>query len=188
MTRRIRPKEGKEMERRIVKPWALILALCLVLVLAGMSGCGIPYDAKLYDGAMQWIDGDFLKENRVKAYYSDENYDGSDEDGERFVYEETAPAARTFVFSDGETFDAVFTKYGSDVDFDGETVLLYIFSDIYPTRNYFLKDVEVKERTAKIYFSVEQRPGTGGAATPSPRCLMVRLKKTDIEAAEFIGR
>lgn len=166
--------------------------LCVACVFAflcclfGAVGCGNPYNAELFDNAEQWIRDDFLRENRVKAFYPNENYDENDEQSERYIYDETAPVSRTFIIADDARFDEIFDKNDFCVDFEKEMLFLYVYPKMYPGRNYSLKKITVKNSKISIFFEIEKKSGVGDAAMPAQSCLLVKTDKIEIDSAEFI--
>ena len=117
--------------KKFVRIVGIIVLICCLF---GSVGCGNKYNAELFNNAEQWIRDDFLRENRVKAYYPNENYDENDEQSERYIYDETAPLTRTFIISDNVTFDEIFKGDDIVIDFANEILLLYIHSEIYPAQ------------------------------------------------------
>ena len=51
---------------------SIVGIIVLICCLFGSVGCGNKYNAELFNNAEQWIRDDFLRENRVKAYYPNE--------------------------------------------------------------------------------------------------------------------
>ena len=105
----------------------IVGVFALLCCLFGAAGCGNKYNAELFNDAEQWVREDFLRENRVKAFYPNENYDENDEQSESYIYDEAAPLSRTFIISDEETFNEIFTGDDFSVDFVNVMLFLYIF-------------------------------------------------------------
>lgn len=163
--------------------------LSLISIIIGLSflvGCGgNKYNAVLYSHAENWISEDFLDENRVKAYYPNKDYvEGESDPWEDIIYDNESPDSRTLIISNQDEFGKIFTKYDSTVDFERQIVILYIFGDVYPSRDYYLKKLILKEQALKIYYRLENRNGDDATA-PYQRCLMVKLDKLDIVAVNF---
>ena len=97
-----------------MKITALILILSTIFSLVGCYDCDEDvfentYNATLYSMANDWIDEGFLYENRVKAYYLNENYiEGESDPNESIIYDESSPSFRTFIIKDQKTFDGIF--------------------------------------------------------------------------------
>ena len=162
----------------------IVGVFALLCCLFGAAGCGNKYNAELFNDAEQWVREDFLRENRVKACYPNENYDENDEQSESYIYDEAAPLSRTFIISDEETFNEIFTGDDFSVDFDNEMLLLYIFPKMYP-RNYILKKIIVEGRKISVSVEIEKR-NVNDAAMPSQSCLLVKMDRIEIDSAEFI--
>ena len=159
----------------------IVLLGCLLA-----AGCSVGYNAQLLNNAERWISEEFLRENRVRAFYPNEQYNENDENSEYYIYDETAPQTRLFIIDDSATFEEIFTGYESSVDFDCKIVLLYIFPNMYPTRDYTLKKVEVADAKVRVVVELEKRKGVGDASMPAQSCLMVIMDKCKVTSAEFI--
>lgn len=171
---------GECMKKIILSGIFIILSLCLTFV----CGCN-KYNAVLYSHAEKWISEDFLEKNRVKAYYPNKDYiEGESDPWEEILYDKESPDSRTFVITNQYEFAKIFTKYDSTVDFNRQIVILYIFGDVYPARDYFFNKLTLKEQSLKIYYRLENRKGDD-ATMPYQRCLMVKLDKLDIVAVNF---
>ena len=90
----------------------------------------------------------------------------------------------TFVFNDQKEFEQAFTKYDGTIDFEKQTVLLYIFANIYP-RKYKIKKIAVSGDTADIEIYVQKRRGIGDATAPTPAYFMIVCDKLAITKANF---
>lgn len=120
----------------------LSLILVLLTILSLFAGCSSnnKYNAVLYSNTTEWIDETFLNDNRVKAYYLNENYiDGQSDPNDKYIYDTTSPSSRVFTVSDEAEYNRIFSNSPLDIDFEHEMVILYIFSDVYPAREYRLK-------------------------------------------------
>ena len=71
------------------------------------------------------------------------------------------------------------------VNFDKEMVLIYIFADIYPNRNYIINNILKEGEKVKIYLELEKN-NKKDATAPYQRVLIVKMEKLDISEAEFI--
>ena len=166
---------------------------CIVLLLCLMAaaGCGVGYDAQLLNNADRWMSEEFLRENRVRAFYPNEQYNENDESSEPYIYDDAAPETRVFIIGDRAMFDEIFTGHVPSADFEAadfesEIVLLYIFPNMYPTREYKLQKVEVDGAKVRVFVELEKRTGVGDAAMPAQSCLMVKMDKIPVDCAEFI--
>ena len=173
----------KEMKHTGTKVLAALLLLC---VLAGtFAACGNAYGAVLYSHAEEWIKADYLTENRVQAYYPNAAYE-TDPTQDAYLMAENAPKTRTLLFTDKASFEAVFSSYPVPVNFAEQMVLLHIFPNIYPQRDYFLSSLTLQDGKLTVRYRVEEKHGVGDAAMPVAGCLFVRMQKTDVQAVEFI--
>lgn len=168
--------------KKLVRFAGIVVLIGCLLVAAG---CGYTYNAELLNDAEQWIRDDFLLENRVKAYYPNENYDENDEQSESYIYDETAPLTRTFIIADDTAFDEIFQKDAFAVDFANEMLLLYIYPEIYSGRNYSLKKIAVEGKKVSVSVEIEKR-NVNDAAMPAQSCLLVKMDKIEVDTAEFI--
>ncbi|MCM1438442.1 MAG: hypothetical protein NC131_04440 [Roseburia sp.] len=164
----------------------LIVSLCMSASCKSENGID-KYHAEIYSSAEEWVNDNFLKENRVKAYYRNENYaEGVSLPSEKYIYEENSPSSRVFAITDGEYFGSVFSYYPDGVDFGNEIILLYVFGDTYPNRKYFLSDIILKDNVLNVYVQLENKP-VKDATAPYQRCLTVKLDKLEFAEAIFIS-
>jgi len=145
----------------------------------------MPYNAVLYSQAKEWVSEDFLKENRVKAYYLNEDYvEGLDDPSNRYVYDETAPLSRTFIITEQNKFDEIFSNYNSTIDFEQKIVILYILSDVYNNRIYYLKNLQIENKILTVYYELEHKE-VDDATSLFQRCFMVILNKEEFNKVIF---
>ncbi len=156
---------------------SLLIGLCLCF----LAGCN-SYNAYWDSHANKCISQEFMDNNHVRgAYYRYENYDGYD-DG---YYDETSPGNRTYIITEEQEFEKIFTKYPGIVDFDKRTVILYIFSDCSP-RQYFLKDIYREDGTLIVKYELERYIiPVGDATMPYQRCFMLIMDKTEFNEVKF---
>lgn len=160
----------------------------LIISLFALVGCSGKYNAVLYSHADKLVSEEFLKENRVKAYYRNENYvEGVSDWKDRNIYEADAPEELIFIITDKDEFEKIFVKYDLTVDFEKEIVILYIFPDIYPGRDYYLKKIDLNEQSLDIYFKLQKIKGKD-ATMPYQRCFMVKLDKVEFKEVNFIEK
>ena len=144
--------------------------LALLLIFSLLPGCSnLRYGARLYNHVNDWIDESFLKENRVKAYYPNDNYVYGEND--RLIYEETAPSSRVFIITDEDEYNGIFTASPLDVDFETEMVILHIFSNTSP-RDYKLKRKALREWCSRRVICINRSiyPAVRGGFCFSSRC------------------
>lgn len=157
----------------------LLIFIVFILVLCG---CNNKYNAVLYNHADKWISEDFLDNNRVKAYYRNENYIEGEDD--KYIYDDEAPRSRTFIITDQDRFSEIFSKYDKSIDFDSELVVLYIFSDVSP-RDYKIKKIYYENQALTIQIKLENT-NKKDSVMPYQRCIMIKMKKLEIESVNFI--
>lgn len=164
-----------------------ITAVCIVLliVLSVFSACGkVKYNAKIYNMSEESFLSSFLEENKVKgAYYKNPDY--PDDADKKYYYDETSPACRTFIVNNLDDYSLFFAGDELGVNFDKEMVLIYIFADIYPNRNYIINNILKEGEKVKIYLKLEKN-NKKDATAPYQRVLIVKMEKLDISEAEFI--
>lgn len=165
----------------------LIVGIALIMCFCILTGCGNnQYNAVLYDTANEWIDDDFLKENRVKAYYINDNYvEGENDFSDKYIYDENSPLSRTYIINNQSEFCKIFSKYDSEIDFDNKMVILYIFPDIYSKRHYYLKNIQLNDEKLDICFKLEGK-NVNDATAPYQRNFMIILDKISVAEVNFI--
>lgn len=164
------------------------MALTVITIFFLFAGCSInKYNAITYSQANEWISTSFLEENKVgNAYYKNPNYiQNSNDTSDEYYYDETSPKDRTFIIDNQDTFDTIFEKNMLTVDFGKQVLYLYIFADVYPNRNYVIKNILIKENKLRIYYKLENN-SKKDATAPYQRCLIVVMEKTDTSSVEFI--
>ena len=162
-----------------------VVCIVLLIVLSSLSACGkVKYNAKIYNMSEESFLSSFLEENKVKgAYYKNPDY--PDDADKKYYYDETSPAYRTFIVNNLDDYSLFFAGDELTVNFDKEMILIYIFADVNPCRNYLLNKVVIDGETAKIYFGLE-KGDKKDATAPYQRVLIVKTDKLDINEAEFI--
>ncbi len=170
--------------------YCVICTLIMIIFVSALVACNKnshKYNAVLYSKANEWIDDGFLTENRVKAYYLNENYvEGESDPSEKYIYDNDAPASRTFIIDGQQSFAKIFTGYESDIDFGSKVVILYILSDVYPFRKYHLRDIEL-DGTMTVYYELE-KSDKNDATAPYQRCFMLILDKVQTDGVVFVEK
>jgi len=164
----------------------LIAATLLTTVLLTYSP--LRYRAKMYSYCNEWIDPTFLENNMIKSTrFNNPNYNEdegqSPENPKYFGAPDDAPSVRTFIITEKEAFDEIFTNSPITVNFDKEMIVLYMFGCVYPSgQNYTLKKIEVEGDTATVYFKLDKKPWDNrkNAVELWHRCMVVKMKKLDI--------
>lgn len=169
------------MKKFILSGIIFLLGLCFFV------GCGgNKYNAVLYSHAENWISEEFLSENRVKAYYPNKDYvEGESDPADRYLYDKESPVSRTFILDNKEEFNKIFSKYDSTVDFENQIVILYIFADVNPYRDYFFNKLILKKQSLEIYYRL-QRKNVDDATPPYQRCFMFKMDKVALDSVVFI--
>lgn len=166
-----------------------IFLLGIVLMIASVTivGCSKnQYNATIINGVEDWLQDDFLRENRVKAFYLNDNYvEGQTIPSDKYIRDTTSPSSRTVIISTQNEFDEKFINHPFDVDFDNEIIILYFFGDEYPNRDYKIEDINLDEQTLNIYIELEN-DSKKDAVMSYQRCILVKLKKTDFKTVNFI--
>ena len=179
----------------------IIVFLALIIILSTLTSCSacayvysfseIKYNAKMYGPCNDWINPDFLEENKISnAFYPDPEYDEKNPDNPDHPYEyyleNSDVETRTFVINDKETFDQIFLPNTLSVDFEKQTAVLYISSTVSP-RKCYIKRLLVEEEKITVYFKTVSYMFTVlDTVMPYARCLVVTMKKTDITNFEFV--
>ena len=163
----------------------LMFILTIPIILYSIAGCQKnKYNAKIYNSAENLFLNSFLEENKVKgAYYKNPDY--PDDADKKYYYDETSPAYRTFIVNNLDDYSLAFAGDELEVNFDKEMVLIYIFADIYPNRNYIINNILKEGEKVKIYLKLEKN-NKKDATAPYQRVLIVKMEKLDISEAEFI--
>ncbi|MBR2971232.1 MAG: hypothetical protein IKC48_05520 [Clostridia bacterium] len=179
------------MVKKIIVP---IVATILVVVIA-VVGVNIynnhnTLSYELYTEAEPWIYESYLENNKVYgAHYKIPNYN-PDEDGwgSKYYVDETSPKTRTVVITDEEAFNEIFKEGDLDVDYNKEMLILHIFVDISPASFYKIAKIELDdEQVLRVYY--KEKEGTENLLAgmrPNPTCFLVKMKKTDVTAVEFV--
>lgn len=162
----------------------IILSICVLFVFRAQ----IMYNAKMYSQSEELILPSFLEENKVRgAFYLNHDYDPDDENSNEYYREKDAPENRILIIDNADTFNEIFKNNALDVNWDKEILLLYIFSDVNPHREYKLKNISSQDGNIKIYYKLEGGLSKDSTA-PYPRCLIVKMRKQSIHNVEFIEK
>lgn len=169
----------------------LVIGLVVFMLSSFLTGCydqdfkDTLYNSILYNGVEEWIDDDFLRENRVYAYYRNENYiEGVSDPDEKYILEETLPSSLVFIITEENEYNKIFTKSELDIDFESENVILYIFTDTNPSRKYNLKGIDVNDKVLYVQIGLE-RKNVNDATMPYQRCILIKMNKVEINEANF---
>ncbi len=167
----------------------LILFIFACVLCFFIIGCKNTYGAVMYSQSTEWIKESFLKDNRVYgAFYKNENYDPNSENSEpKYVRDTISPKNRTFIIDNLDEFNNIFKPDTLELDFDKESIYLYIFSDVYGSRIYSIDNISLNDEKVCISYKLEDK-NIGDATMPYQRCLIVVMQKNSAKEAEFIEK
>lgn len=162
-----------------------ITLMCLFACAAGvLVACNEAkkYHAEFYDDVEEFMNDEFLKENRVgKAYYPNEYYiEGITE---RFFYDEISPRTRTFIVDDEESFAQMFNVFPVEIDFEKQTLIVYMFRVI-NGRSHYMNKLQVEGGILRVKIKEENRK-SDDTTMPGRKCVAVVMDKTEISSAAF---
>ena len=171
---------------RAVLLTALITIFLLSCAAGVLTACdeAKKYHAEFYDDVEEFMNDEFLKENRVgNAYYPNEYYiEGVNE---RFIYDETSPRTRTFIVTDEEEFAKMFDSFPAEIDFASQMLVVYMFRVI-NSRDYYLRELTVKDGVLNVTLEEEHiSPDVADTTMPGCRCVAIVMDKTEIKSANF---
>lgn len=160
----------------------ILIGMVLIMICLFTSGCNnLNYNAKLYSNAKEWIDSGFLNENRVKAYYLNENYvEGVNYPNEKYIYENDAPEEKFFIIECESEFKEIFVSCEEKIDFNKEMVILYIFTDVNYKIDYKLKSIKCENGILSITAKLNNS-NLDCATAPYQRCFMIKMNKMEIK-------
>lgn len=175
----------------MIKVKNLIIGLVGLMLFSFFTGCSdqnfndTVYNSKLYNDAEEWIDEKFLKENRVRAYYRNEDYiEGVSDPSDKYIMDETMPSSIVFIIGDENEYNKIFSKSKLDIDLEKEIIILYIFSDVNPSRKYYLKGIDVNDKVLSVQIKLESKRGDD-ATMPYQRCIVIKMNKVEINEVKF---
>ncbi|MBR2970741.1 MAG: hypothetical protein IKC48_02975 [Clostridia bacterium] len=168
---------------------ATILVVVIAILGVNIYNGRIPYNYKLYTDAEPWIYESYWENNKVRgAYYKNPDYN-PDEDswGSEDYQDKTSPKTRTVIITDEEAFNEIFKEGDLDVDYSKEMLILHIFMDVYHPSCYKITKVTLdKEQVLRIHYKYKDYFAPPGATMPGQNCFLVKMKKTDVSAVEFV--
>lgn len=140
------------------------------------------YHAEFYDDVEEFMNDEFLKENRVgNAYYPNEYYiEGVNE---RFTYDETSPRTRTFIVTDEEEFAKMFDSFPAEIDFASQMLVVYMFRVI-NGRPHHMRKLKVEDGKLSIRIK-EENCNSDDTTMPGRKCVAVVIDKLEIASVEF---
>ena len=179
--------------RQIFKLVAFGVALtCLFACAAGaLTACdeAKKYHAEFYDDVEEFMNVEFLKENRVgQAFYPA----GDFSEDQEYIKDEISPPTRTFIVTDEEEFARMFDEFPEKIDFNNQMMLVYMFVTTTP-RNFEMTDLSLKEGALQVDYKMKMEIGDQLNSIKDDvmayrRCFALIMDKTDIKGAEFEER
>ena len=173
--------------KKVLKLAVLGAALvCLLVCAAGvLTACdeAKKYHAEFYDDVEEFMNDEFLKENRVgNAYYPNEYYiEGVNK---RFIYDETSPRTRTFIVTDEEEFARMFDSFPAEIDFASQMLVVYMFRVI-NGRPHHMRKLKVEDGKLSIRIK-EENCNSDDTTMPGRKCVAIVMDKTEISSAAFV--
>lgn len=147
------------------------------------------YHAEFYDDVEEFMNDEFLKENRVgQAFYPADDFSG----GQEYIKDETSPSARTFIVTKKEEYVQIFDEFPEKIDFTNQLIIVYMFVTTTP-RNFEMTDLSLKEGVLRVSYKVKMSIGDRLHSIKDDvmayrRCFALVMDKTDITTAEFEER
>lgn len=150
-------------KRRFLLTLCAVLPLLLSLLLVS---CEPPANTAIADRADKHITAEFTTLYPVREWGSDDT---------------ETPTSHTFLITDEETLNTLFTSLpeGMTVDFDHEMLVIHTYSAIY-VRDLRIREIVEINDTLTVTLR-QKRPATssGDACQPYQRVVMIKLDKTE---------
>ena len=182
-----------KLKRILIFGTVLVLIATTLLTTLFLTYSPLRYRTKMYSYCNEWLDPTFLENNmitstRIDNPNSNEDEAQSLENPKYFGPPDGVPSTRTFIITEKETFDEIFTNSPISVNFDKEMIVLYTIGSVYPAgQNYKLEKIEVGGDTATVYFDLDKKPWDNrkNAVLIWQRYMVVKMKKMNISTVEF---
>ncbi len=155
------------------------IVLIFIMLFSTLTGCSVKkYNAVLYERANDWVDEDFFKENKVRAYYNTH--------GDAYELQRNEPLSRTFIITTREEFDRIFPEYPHSVNFDSQIMILYIFADDTDSVKFELRLMKLRDKvlTVKIGFDALP-PDKFGSARVGPVLMLIKMDRVEIDEVKI---
>lgn len=151
----------------------ILLVFILLLNFTLISCKSNRYNVLIDNDAKSYLTTEFLDENKVKGiYYKNEE--------DEYDYLEEGPNDILIVVDNKEHLNDITNNYNKEIDFEKKVVLIYIFSDIYPSRDYYYRASTLTDNKITIDIKIKSaKRGVGDAAMPGQRVLIITLDKID---------
>lgn len=154
----------------------------MAVVAVLFSGCGgkIPYNAVLYDTAIDWCTEEYATENETYNFTQHAP--------------NTLPKNITHIITDNEEFERAFASFPVAVDFGREMLVVHFLTDaryyIGGVRVYAnsIKKLSVANGAVNIEISskslkIKTNPPAIDFAPPIQTCLVIKMDKIDVTGA-----
>lgn len=163
----------------------VMVFLALLVLLNPLTGCAsLKHGATLYSTANEWIDESFLAQNRVSgAYYTNEKYTDPHGSEPKYIKYPGEPKTRTFIISNREEYDKIFTASPIRVDFEKKMVILHTCADV-SLREYNIKELVVSDKALTVKVKQVYKD-VNDSVEPYQRCFMLVMQRTEISEVKF---
>ena len=161
--------------------------LVLLILLQLLTGCAaIRYGATLYSDTEEWLDDAFLEENKIStAYYRNPDFTDIHGSEPKYIKYPDEPKTRSFIITEKEEYDKIFTQSPIEVDFENEMAILYTSSDTNPgTREYHVKTMDIVDGALTVGIRVESSDKLD-SVQPYQRWFVLIIKKMEINEVNF---
>jgi len=158
----------------------IIMLVAITIMAITLVACKkeIPYNAMIYDDAGEWMHEEFLLDNLTQGVLH----------GDVYLDDDSYPKNINHLLRSEEEFNAVFSQFSSEIDFDDSMVCIFIFTCNY-TRPYEISKISMNNQVLKIEVKSIKPKGVVGDAVPSwQRCLVVVMDKLEITSLEFVEK
>lgn len=147
----------------------ICIGVIIVMAVFACVGCGVKYNAVIYDNVTEQIKSEYIEAHRtLGAYYGEDN-----------IADDSNPRSRTIIIKNQEDFDVIFVNsIEYDVNFDSEMLLVYTFTSLF---NRTIKINNVKQSNDILKIGLEMNKGT----RPFQRFVLIKLDKLEITTVEI---
>ena len=163
--------------------------VCLLVCVAGvLVACdeAKKYHAEFYDDVEEFMNDEFLKENRVgQAFYPADDFSG----GQEYFKDETSPPTRTFIVTNKEAFARMFDEFPEKINFNNQLMIVYMLVTTTP-RSFEMTDLSLKGGVLRVGYKMKMSIGDYLHSIKDDvmayrRCFALIMDKTEIITAEF---
>lgn len=175
------------MAKKFIVPIVAAIMMVVIAILGvNIYKGNIPFKYKLYVNARDYLREYYLEENTVRgAYYPNLDFTGG-EGQYQFYQDKTSPKTITTIIKDEESFNQIFKENYLDINFDKEMAILHVFASSDPANEYKITKMTLdKEGVLRLNYRLKLTDKKGGSM-PGAICFLVKMKKTDVKAVEFI--